>query len=101
MVGMRGTGWECAVHGGNARYRVGMRGIGWECVVHGGNAWYTVGMRSTWWEGTQTRIWGKTWLGTRRSQRVCVHKGDRRLSEGRGPLLSFHMLSDSSFIKLQ
>ena len=32
-VGMRGTGWECAVQGGNARYTVGMRGIGWECVV--------------------------------------------------------------------
>lgn len=30
---------------------------------------------------------------------VCTRGTSRWLSEGRGPLLSFHMLSDSSFIK--
>ena len=50
MVGMRGTQWECVLHGGNACYTVGMRATWWECVVHGGNVCYTVGMCGTQWE---------------------------------------------------
>ena len=83
------------VHGGNARYRAGMQGTRWECAVQGGNAWYTVG-------GDTDKNLGQNMAGDKTvTTCVCVHKGDGRLSEGRGPLLSFHMLSDSSFIKLQ